>query len=141
MIGGMGHTGSVSLTVSKVRKNKDVVCIDGDGSLLMHIGSLATIGINAKKNFKHILLNNNSHESVGNQKTGAFKINFEKISKALGYKNYILIDNKKFLKKKLKKFVNLNGPSFLEIKINIGTNKNLGRPSNFKLIKERFINS
>ena len=141
MIGGMGHTGSVSLTVSKVRKNKDVVCIDGDGSLLMHMGSLATIGINAKKNFKHILLNNNSHESVGNQKTGAFKINFEKISKALGYKNYILIDNKKFLKKKLKKFVNLNGPSFLEIKINIGTNKNLGRPSNFKLIKERFINS
>ena len=141
MVGGMGHTGSVSLATSLFKKNKQVICLDGDGSVLMHMGSLATIGINAKKNFKHVLFNNNSHESVGNQKTDAFKINFSKLSKSIGYKNYFLIDNKNLINSKLNKFINSTGPSFLEIKINSGTLEKLNRPSNFKLIKNNFINS
>jgi phosphonopyruvate decarboxylase len=139
MVGGMGHAGSVSLATSMFKK-KQVICLDGDGSILMHLGSLATIGINAKKNFKHILFNNNSHESVGNQKTDAFKINFKMLSKAVGYKNYFLINNKKSINEKLKKFLNSPGSSFLEIKINVGTLNKLGRPSNFQLIKKKFIN-
>ena len=59
MVGGMGHTTSVALGYSLSTKKK-VVCIDGDGSLLMHLGSLKTTGTFAKKNFKYILLNNNS---------------------------------------------------------------------------------
>ena len=140
MIGGMGHTGSVSLVTSLFNKNKKIICLDGDGSVLMHMGSLVTIGINAKKNFKHILLNNNSHESVGNQKTDAFKINFSKLSKSIGYKNYFLIDDKNLINSKLKKFINIPGPSFLEIKINSRVIEKLGRPSNFKLIKNNFMN-
>ena len=61
MVGGMGHTGMVSLGVSFKNKNQ-VVCIDGDGSLLMHLGSLRSQGIYGGKNFKHILLNNCCHE-------------------------------------------------------------------------------
>ncbi len=138
MVGGMGHTGMVSLGVSFKNKNQ-VVCIDGDGSLLMHLGSLRSQGIYGGKNFKHILLNNCCHESVGGQTTFTEKTNFPKLSKLLGYKYISEIKSIKYLRKNLKKFLNSKGPSFLEIKIRKGTLRNLIRPDNLKKIKENFI--
>ena len=83
MVGGMGHSASVSIAYSSNSKKK-VICLDGDGSLLMHLGSLNTINnkINVN-NFKHILLNNFSHESVGGQKTNSNKINLRAESSQL----------------------------------------------------------
>ena len=61
MVGGMGHSSSVSLGYSI--KMKKVFCLDGDGSMLMHLGALATCAQKGNKNFKYILLNNYCHES------------------------------------------------------------------------------
>ena len=68
VVGGMGHCSMIALGYS-LFTNKEVLCLDGDGSMLMHLGSLFTIGQNSRNNFKYILLNNNSHESVGGQET------------------------------------------------------------------------
>ena len=68
LVGGMGHTGIVTLGYSLKNKKKNIICLDGDGSFLMHMGSMVTIGKYAKKNYKYILLNNLAHESVGGQK-------------------------------------------------------------------------
>ena len=62
----MGHAASVALGVA-FKKTK-IICLDGDGSLLMHMGSLTTIGYYKNENLVHILFNNNRHESVGGQK-------------------------------------------------------------------------
>ena len=75
MVGGMGHTSSVALGYSLSSKKK-IICIDGDGSFLMHLGSIKTAGTFANNNFKYILLNNNSHDSVGGQLTYANNIKF-----------------------------------------------------------------
>ena len=139
MIGGMGHTSSVSLGVSLYKKKNNIICLDGDGSLIMHMGSLVTNGFYGKKNFKHILLNNYSHESVGGQKTNSENVNFKKLALSVGYKNYSIINNKNNLKKKLLLFQKKDGPSFLEIKIKQGSTKNLDRPKNFLKIKESFM--
>ena len=80
MVGGMGHTSSVALGYS-LSTNKKTICIDGDGSFLMHLGSIKTAGNFANKNFKYILLNNNSHDSVGGQNTYASNIDFKNLSK------------------------------------------------------------
>jgi phosphonopyruvate decarboxylase len=138
MVGGMGHACMVALGVSLKSKN-NVICLDGDGSLLMHMGALATIGRLGKKNFKYILLNNSAHESVGCQKTFADKINFSLLSKSLGFKSYALIKNKKNYEKILIQFLKASGPSFLEVKIQVKAMKNLSRPSNFKTIKNIFM--
>lgn len=138
MVGGMGHSSMVALGVSLKSKN-NVICLDGDGSLLMHMGALATIGRLGKKNFKYILLNNSAHESVGGQKTFADKINFSLLSKSLSFKSYALIKNKKNCEKIIAKFLNSSGPSFLEVKIQVKAMKNLSRPSNFKIIKNKFM--
>jgi phosphonopyruvate decarboxylase len=138
MVGGMGHSSMVALGVSLKSKN-NVICLDGDGSLLMHMGALATIGVFGKKNFKYILLNNSAHESVGGQKTVADRIDFFLLSKSLGFKSYVLIKNKNNHDKTIAKFLNSCGPSFLEIKIQVKSMQNLSRPSNFKIIKNKFM--
>ena len=136
MVGGMGHTSSVALGYSLASK-KTTVCIDGDGSLLMHLGSIKTAGTFANKNFKYVLLNNNSHDSVGGQNTYADKINFRQLSKSLGFKKFHSIKNKFNLKKKIKKFLNEKSLSFLEVQITNSKTKKLPRP---KILLELKIN-
>jgi phosphonopyruvate decarboxylase len=138
MVGGMGHASMVALGVS-LKSNNRVICLDGDGSMLMHMGALTNIGAFGKKNFKYVLLNNNAHESVGGQKTISDRIKFSLLSKSLNFKSYFLIKNKKNYKKIINKFLDSAGPNFLEIKIQVKSMKNLSRPNNFKLIKNNFM--
>ena len=138
MVGGMGHTSSVALGYSLFSKN-NTVCIDGDGSLLMHLGSIKTAGTFANKNLKYILLNNNSHDSVGGQNTYASKINFKKLSQSIGFKKFYSIKNKLDLKKNIKKFLNQNQLSFLEVKVSSSKTKNLPRPKDLIKIKKKFM--
>ena len=138
MVGGMGHTASVALGYSLTTKKK-TICIDGDGSLLMHLGSIKTAGTFASKNFKYILLNNNTHDSVGGQSTFANEINFEKLSKSLGFKKYYSIKDNQNLKKTLKQFLSGNGLNFLEVKVTNSKIKNLPRPKNLIKIKNQFM--
>ena len=138
MVGGMGHTSSVALGYSLSNKNK-TICIDGDGSFLMHLGSIKTAGTFANKNFKYILLNNNSHDSVGGQKTYSNNINFEKLSKSLGFKKFFCIKNSHNLKENIKKFILENSLSFLEVKISNSEIKKLPRPKDLIKIKNQFM--
>ena len=138
MVGGMGHSSMVSLAYS-LKSKKKVICLDGDGSLLMHMGSLRTIGFFGNTNFKHILLNNNSHESVGGQTTNAYKINFNNLTKSLGYKNFFKVSKVKKFKSIIKKFLKCKGPSFLEANISEGTINNLPRLKNFIKVKKQFM--
>ena len=138
MVGGMGHTSSVALGYSLTSKKK-IICIDGDGSFLMHLGAIKTAGTFANKNFKYILLNNNSHDSVGGQNTYANNINFEKLSKSLGFKKFYSIKNDKNLKKTIKTFLSDDTLSFLEVKVSNSKIKNLPRPTDLIKIKNEFM--
>ena len=138
MVGGMGHTSSVALGYSLSKKNK-TICIDGDGSLLMHLGSIKTVGTFANKNFKYILLNNNSHDSVGGQNTYASDIDFKKLSKSLGFTKYYFIKNYQNLKKNIQKFLSGNSLNFLEVKIGNSKIKKLPRPTDLIKIKNEFM--
>ena len=138
MIGGMGHSSSVALGYSLSCKSK-VICLDGDGSMLMHMGSLSTITNYANKNYKYILLNNNTHESVGGQKTNVQGINIKKLSQSLKFKNFYNIQSLNNINRKLETFLNSDGPSFLNVKIKSQSLKNLKRPKNFIKIKKEFM--
>ena len=139
MVGGMGHCSMTSLGYSLSSKNQ-VICLDGDGSLVMHMGSLISTGLKSKSNFKHILLNNGSHESVGSQKIDTKLINFKKIVLSFGYKKFYFAKNKSSFIKNLKLFLKSKGPSFYEVRIDEGIITNLGRPKDFIRLKNNFIN-
>jgi len=139
MVGGMGHTSSVALGYALFTKKK-TICIDGDGSLLMHLGSIKTLGTFANKNLKYILLNNNSHDSVGGQSTHSNDIDFNKLSKSLGFRKFYSIKNKKNLKKNIQNFLKSNSLNFLEVKVSNNKIKKLPRPKNLIKIKKIFMN-
>ena len=139
LVGGMGHTSMIALSLSKKTK-KETIVLEGDGSSLMHLGSLASCGVFGKKNFKYILFNNGMHESVGGQKTLAQDINFKIISKGFKFKNYFFADRLNNYKKIIGNFLNSKGPSFLELIIQPTNHNKLLRINNLNKIKEEFIN-
>lgn len=128
-VGGMGHTSSIALGVALGKPNKRVVCLDGDGSMLMHLGALPIIGAVAPLNLIHVLLNNAAHESVGGQPTVADKVDFQAIARASGYKAYASASTVDELTAAWHTLANQPGPTLLEVRITTGSRDNLGRPT------------
>ncbi len=128
-IGSMGHCSSIALGIALGKPSKKIFCIDGDGALIMHMGSLATIGKISPKNFYHILINNGMHESVGGQATAANTIDVLNLVKSNGYRSFYSAENNQQLLLLIDKFVKNIGPNFLEIKVKSGSRSNLGRPT------------
>jgi len=126
-VGSMGHSSQIALGIS-MNKSTRVICIDGDGSVIMHLGSLAINGKHAPKNFVHIVMNNACHESVGGQPTVGFDIDIVNIAKSCGYKRAVSVDNSSKLIECLHEILSENGPSLLEVRINRRSRKDLGRP-------------
>ena len=81
MIGSMGLASSIGLGVALKNSRKKIFVFDGDGNILMNLGSLVTIGYLQPKNIVHIIFDNSSHESTGGQPTSSSKID---ISNTLG---------------------------------------------------------
>lgn len=128
-VGGMGHTSSIALGVAIGNPKRRVVCLDGDGSLLMHMGALAIIGDIKPANLVHVVLNNAAHESVGGQPTVAGGIDIEAIARATGYADYAHATDAASLASAWARLAGTPGPVLLEVKITIGSRDNLGRPS------------
>lgn len=127
-VGGMGHASMIALGVAKNKPSKKVFCIDGDGAVLMHMGSLAFIGKQSPKNLIHICINNEAHESVGGMPTGATGQDYSKVADACGYKKVFCVETESSLLETLKQLDNLEGPVFIEIKVSMSSREDLGRP-------------
>lgn len=127
-VGSMGHSSSIALGIALKKSDRKVYCFDGDGAFLMHEGAL---GVNASKNlnnFKHIVFNNEAHDSVGSQPTVANGINISQIVLNSGYKKAYSVSDKEDLLNVLPQFINDECTSLLEIKVKCGAREDLGRP-------------
>ena len=128
-VGSMGHTSSIALGIALQKPEKRIWCVDGDGSILMHMGALAVIGANNPKNFIHIALNNEAHESVGGMPTSASSVKLFEVAKACNYSYVASADSFEKVDSELNYIKFHNQLSFLEIKVALGSRKNLGRPT------------
>ena len=139
-VGSMGHSSSIALGVAINKPNQRIWCVDGDGAVLMHMGSMAVIGANKPNNLIHVVINNGAHETVGGMPTVAGSIDLVAISKACGYPNAVCVDNFADLDKELEAAKTRNELSLIEVKCSIGSRSDLGRPTMTALEnKERFI--
>ena len=127
-VGSMGHASSISLGIA-LNSKKRIWCIDGDGAAIMHLGAMTTIGYYNPKNLIHIIINNESHESVGGQPTVASKIDFVNIAKSCGYQYAVCVDNLDEFDIILNEILSKNILCFIEVKSKIGSRTNLGRPT------------
>ncbi len=128
-VGSMGHCSQIALGVAMQQPTRNVYCFDGDGAVIMHMGSLAIIGSIAPENFKHVVFNNGAHDSVGGQPTVGFCINLPMIATASGYKAAKRVKNQHELNAGLDWLAKTKGPAMLEIWVKKGARKDLGRPT------------
>lgn len=143
MIGSMGCASAIGLGVATgIKGDKKVVVIDGDGAVLMKMGSLSTIGKVSPNNLIHIVLDNQCHESTGSQETASSVAALDKIAQSCGYANIYRITRVGGIRKAIRESLQANGPSFILIKISKMNEKNdrLERPEESpEQIKEQFI--
>ena len=127
-VGGMGHASMIAFGVAKARPDKKVVCIDGDGAALMHMGSMAFLAENAPENFYHIVINNQAHESVGAMPTDCQDISFAKVAETLGYRLAKRMTTMEEVEQ-IGTLIDQNpGPILMEIPVNLEVRADLGRP-------------
>ena len=117
MIGSMGLSSSIGLGVALKNPKKRVYVFDGDGNILMNLGSLTTIGTLKPKNLIHIIFDNSKHASTGGQPTNSKFIKIENIAKECGYRFVFKVENEEKMKKIVKKSIKLVGPIMILIKI------------------------
>lgn len=127
-VGGMGHASMIALGVAGKRPDKTVVCIDGDGAVLMHMGALPLIATQAPKNFYHIVINNMAHESVGAMPTGCQQTSFAEVARAAGYKTVDKLETLEVVDQIGTRIQEAEGPVLFEIPVSLGARSDLGRP-------------
>jgi sulfopyruvate decarboxylase subunit beta len=140
MMGSMGLVSSIALGLSISRPEKKIWCIDGDGSILMNLGSLSTIGNVGPTNLTLIIIDNGSYSSTGNQETHTSnKTALEIIAKGCGFESISVIYKQDEIIPKLKKIG--KGCHFVLIKAEPGNAQVENIPLHPELIRERFMNS
>lgn len=127
VVGSMGHASSIAFGIALNKPKRKVFCFDGDGALLMHLGTLPVITSRKLPNFKHIIFNNEAHDSVGGQPTAIDSANLEYIAKGCGYK-FFKAKTLNEIKNIWSAFYESNTPCMLEICVKMGARKDLGRP-------------
>lgn len=125
-VGGMGHAGQIAAGIAMANPERHVVCIDGDGAVLMHMGGLAISA--ACSNLLHILINNGAHDSVGGQPTKGAVLDFTQIAIACGYGRASHAATANDITMHVQSMLGCGLSSFLEIKCKRGARGNLGRP-------------
>ncbi len=127
-VGSMGHSSSIALGIALEKPNRNVYCFDGDGAFLMHQGAIVVNASKNLSNFKHIVFNNEAHDSVGSQPTAIDVANIDKIVINAGYKKAYSVSTKVDLLAILPQFIADKCTSLLEIKVKCGAREDLGRP-------------
>ena len=140
MIGSMGLASSIGLGVALSNPGKKIHVFDGDGNILMNLGSLVTIGSLKPKNFIHIIFDNKVHESTGGQPTNSKIISLEKIAKVAKFKTYT-ISKKEQIKKIFSKIKKEEGPICILVKIEKSSVRSIRVDITPPNIKTRFMKS
>ncbi len=140
MLGSMGLASSIAFGIALSKPERKLICIDGDGSILMNLGSLSTIANNAPNNLTLIVIDNSSYGSTGDQRTYTnYKTRLDIIAKGAGFNSITVLDKKDQIAPLLK---NLKlGCHFVLIKTQPGNAKVGNVPLIAEEIKERFRNT
>jgi sulfopyruvate decarboxylase subunit beta len=115
-VGFMGGASSLGLGLALARPDRRVIVLDGDGSLLMQLGSLATNAGAAPRNFVHLLFKNGVYHTSGAQGIpGGLSVDFVMMAKGAGYRQVLSIDSLDEFKRRLPELLRAEGPVFVEL--------------------------
>jgi sulfopyruvate decarboxylase subunit beta len=115
-VGFMGGASSLGLGMALARPNRRVLVLDGDGSLLMQLGSLATVAGAAPRNLVHFLFKNGVYHTSGAQGIpGGLSVDFVTMARGAGYRMATSIDDLEDFRRRLRGLLDAEGPVFVEL--------------------------
>jgi sulfopyruvate decarboxylase subunit beta len=115
-VGFMGGASSLGLGLALARPDRRVLVLDGDGSLLMQLGSLATVAGAAPRNLVHFLFKNGVYHTSGAQVIpGGLSVDFVMMAKGAGYRAAFAIGQLEDLKRRLPEILTAEGPLLVEL--------------------------
>jgi len=143
MIGSMGMASSIGLGVALSKPSRKTIILEGDGNLLMNLGSLPMVGSLQPGNLLHMVLDNEVYASTGNQPTISNVIELEEIAKSARYSYVKKVTTSEDLKREVIHTLENEGPSFLLVKIvDTEEEREIGRVTHSpEQIKERFMSA
>jgi len=113
MIGSMGLASSIGLGIAVSQPEQPVAVLDGDGNVLMNLGTLPMIASSKPRRFFHFVIDNGVYASTGNQPTASPGVQIEEIARACGYARVARVRDRAALEAKVAEFVGADGPSLL----------------------------
>ena len=118
LVGAMGKASSLALGLALARPERKIMVLDGDGSLLMNLGTLATISEKAPDNLYHFVFENGVYAVTGGQPIpGENKLSFQGMAKQAGYAATYEFDNSEDLETNIDSVLAQGGPVFVCLKI------------------------
>jgi sulfopyruvate decarboxylase subunit beta len=115
-VGFMGGASSLGLGLALARPERRVIVFDGDGSLLMQLGSLATIAGARPRNLIHLLFKNGVYHTSGSQEIpGGLTVDFVTMARGAGYKSTVAIGELDDFKRRFPQMLKEEGPIFAEL--------------------------
>jgi thiamine pyrophosphate-dependent acetolactate synthase large subunit-like protein len=115
-VGFMGGASSLGLGLALAMPKRRVIVFDGDGSLLMQLGSLATIAGAAPRNLTHLVFKNGVYHTSGAQEIpGGLSVDFVQMAKGAGYRKAYAITEFDDFKRRLSSLFSDEGPVLVEL--------------------------
>ena len=127
MIGSMGLASSIGLGLAVSQPEKRVVVLDGDGNVLMNMGTLANVGAIGPENYYHFVFDNGSHASTGGQRTISGSLALEQVAKVCGYRAVYRADDPAAVTAAAGEMLARPGPAMLLMKVDPGNQPEVGR--------------
>lgn len=142
MFGSMGLSSSIGLGVAMAQDRK-VVALDGDGSVTMNLGTLATIGLVRPKNFMLIIIDNKAYGSTGFQRSfTADNLRLEEVATASGVENVVVITEQDEIESTIAKLLKADGPHVVVVKCEPGMPDGIGViPIDGMEVRNRFMDA
>ncbi len=117
----MGHAQSLALGIALAQPQRRVLCLNGDGSMLMSLGSLVTLAQSRARNLVLFVAQNNTYEVTGNQATpGAGAVEFDQIARACGFPETFHFADARAYERNLDQILHLQGPVFVSVRLEPG---------------------
>ncbi|MER6565178.1 phosphonopyruvate decarboxylase [Streptomyces sp. NPDC001093] len=115
MQGSMGHVSGIALGAALSRPTEKFVVLDGDGAVLMHMGTLATVGHHAPENLVHVIFDNGVYDSTGGQPTSSPAVRFDEVARATGYFYVDRVSSVGGLRSAVRAALEARGPALLVV--------------------------
>ncbi len=113
MIGSMGMASSIALGLALARPDKTVCVLDGDGNVLMGMGTLARVAASKPGKFVHVCLDNGEYGSTGGQVTISSAVRLEEVARGAGYARAVRVKTLDELEAAIALGLAASGPSFI----------------------------